>query len=283
MSTQNNEILAVLAKKAFIKPETVAPLSAFTADLSADHDAQYHTVEVLKISAGSAKNKEDGKAYESDSSTSTVAVQLAKRLYSETHMSDVMFQRMSDVARVDLFVAAASKVGKAMITELNTLVARATKTAEFTPSFAGVGAAKAAATAANIEGDLVLCLAPAQYDALVADPDVAKIAAIGGNNDVFAKGVIAQLHGLKVVRLPAAPTGTVGFLTSKSAIGIATRTTPLGKDDGQVITDEATGLSFTHKYRYDSDTAGVKVTTEILFGAALIDDAVIVKLTAKAE
>lgn len=281
MSTQSNEILAVLAKKAYIKPETVIPLSAFTTDLGAEHDSQYHTVEVLKINAGSAKNKEDGKPYESDSSTSTVAIQLAKRIYSETHMTDLMFERLSDVARVELFVAQATKIGKQALVDLfGKCGANSGTTISFTPSFAGVAAAKAAATAAGAEGDLVLCLDPAQYDALVADPDVAKIAAIAGNGDVFAKGTIAQLHGLQVVRAPGMPDGSIGFLAPKSAIGIATRTTPLGRDEGQVITDEATGLSFTHKYRYDSDTAGVKVTTELLFGFDLIDTSVIVKLSA---
>ena len=275
-------ILASVAKKAYIKPEVVTPISAFTADMSADTATPFDTVHVVKLSAGTAQVKAEGAAYAPDAKASTVPVSLAKRFYSASSITDITFSRMSDQMRADLFAAATVKLGKQMIAEVNAIVDPAKTSAEFTPSFAGIAAVKAAATAAGVEGEMTLALAPAQYDALVADPDVAKIAAIGGNNDVFAKGEIAQLHGVKVVRLSVAPTGTVGFITQKSAIAIAARTTPLPDTQaGQIITDEATGLSFSHKFIEDASTASVDVVTEILFGAALVDDSVIVKLTAK--
>lgn len=273
-------ILAVIAKKAYIKPEVVTPLAAFTADMSAEAATPYDSVQVVKLTAGTAKEKAEGAAYSPDATASTVPVSLSKRFYSAASVTDITFNRMSDQMRADLFAAAAMKLGKQMIGEVNALVAKSTATATFTPSFAGIAAVKAAATAKGVEGEMTLCLAPAEYDALVADPDVAKIAAIGGNNDVFAKGEIAQLHGVKVVRLSAAPTGTVGFITQKSAIAVAARTTPLPDTQaGQIITDEATGLSFTHKIIEDAKTASVDVITEILFGASIVDEAVIVKLT----
>ena len=275
-------ILAGLAKKAYIKPEVVTPLSVFTADLSAEATIMDDTVHVVKIAAGTAKEKQEGAAYSPDAAASTVPVQLTKRFYSAANVTDITFSRMSDQMRADLFAGSAVKLGKKMNAAVNELVAAQTKTAEFTPSFAGVAAAKAEATKAGVEGELIMCLAPETYDALVADPDVAKIAAIGGNNDVFAKGEIAQLHGVKVVRLPAAPAGTIGYLTQKSAIAIASRTTPLPDTQaGTIISDDKTGLAFSHKFIEDADTAAVKVVTEILFGAAIVDDSVIVKLTAK--
>lgn len=275
-------ILAVVAKKAYIKPEVVTPLAAFTADMSAETATPFDTVHVVKLTAGTAQVKEEGAAYVPDSEASTVPVSVAKRIYSSSRVTDITFSRMSDQMRADLFAAGASKIGKQMIAEVNAIVSPAKNTSVFTPSFAGIAAVKAAATAAGVEGEMTLCLAPAQYDALVADPDVAKIAAIGGNNDVFANGEIAQLHGVKVVRLSVAPAGTVGFITQKSAIAIAVRTTPLPDTQaGQIITDEATGLSFSHKFIEDASTASVNVVTEILFGAALVDDSVVVKLTAQ--
>lgn len=275
-------ILAAVAKKAYIKAETVTPLSAFTADLSAETATPFDTVHVVKLTAGTAQLKAEGEAYVPDAKASTVPVALSQRFYSASRVTDITFNRMSDQMRADLFAAAAAKLGKKMVEEINTIVAKSTRTKEFTPTFAGIAAVKAEATAAGVEGEMTLCLAPAQYDALVADPDVAKIAAIGGNNDVFAKGEIAQLHGVKVVRLSAAPAETVGFITQKSAIAMAARTTPLPNTEvGLIVTDEVSGLSFSHKIIEDASTASIDVVTEILFGAAIVDDSVIVKLTAK--
>ena len=274
-------ILASVAKNAYIKPEVVTPLSAFTADLSAEATILDDTVHVVKIAAGSAKEKTEGAAYAPDASSSTVPVRLSKRLYSAANISDITFSRMGDQMRAELFAASTVKLGKQMNAAVNELVAAQSKTATFTPTFAGIAVAKAAATKAGVEGELVMCLAPETYDELVADPDVAKIAAIGGNNDVFAKGEIAQLHGIKIVRLPAAPADTLGYITQKNAIAVATRTTPLPDTQaGQIISDEKTGLAFSHKFIENAATAEVNVVTEILFGAAIVDDSVIVKLVA---
>jgi len=273
-------ILATIARKAYVKPEVATPLAAFTADMSDEVATPFDTVHVVKLAAGKAQSKEDGAAYAPDASASTVPVALSERLYSVARVTDITFSRMSDQMRADLFAAAATKLGKEMISKINAQVATATNTASFRPSFAGVAAVKATATAEGIEGDLVLALAPAAYDALVADADVAKIAAIGGNNDVFAKGEIAQLHGVKVVRLSAAPEETIGFLAPKSALAVATRTTPLPDTQaGQIITDEATGLSFSHKFIEDASTAAVDIITEALFGCAVVDVDSIIKLT----
>lgn len=272
-------ILATVAKKAYIKPEVVTPLAAFTANMSADTATPFDTVHVAKLTVGSAKEKEEGKAYEPDAAGGLASVQLTKRFYSAASFTDITFERMTDQMRADLFAAQAAKLGKKMVDEVNTLVAGVSQSTTFTPSFAGVASVKAAATAAGVEGELVIALAPAQYDALVADADVAKIAAIAGNADVFAKGEIAQLHGVKVVRLSSVPAGTVGFVTSRGAIAVAARTTPLpDTQTGQVISDDATGLSFSHKFIELPVTADVQAVTEVLFGAAIVDDSVILKL-----
>lgn len=277
-------ILAVIAQRAYIKPETVVPLTAFSVDLSDATADEFDTVHVPKFTAGTAKEKTNGEAYVPDATGSTVPVALEKRLYSGASFTDISFERMSPQNRAELFAASAKKVVKNMIDGVNTLVAAVSKTTTFSPTFAGVAALKAYASGQAIDGELTLCLAPAQYDALVADSDVAKIAAIAGNADVFAKGYIDQLLGIRVVRLPAAPAETVGYLAPKSAIAVATRTTPLpSSGEGQIITDEATGLSFVHKISEEPSKASVMVLTELLYGAKLIDDTVIVKLTAAAQ
>lgn len=273
-------ILAVLAKNAYVKQETVIPLSAFSTDFSSDTANPFDTVHVLKLTAGTAKEKEDGVAYAPDATAATVPIALSKRFYSATEATDISFERMSDIKRAEVFASATVKLGKAMIKHVNELVAAATNTTTFTPTFAGVAEAKAYATGVGIEGEAILCLSPAKYDKLCADVDVVHTSATAGNADVFNRGVIAQLNGLKVVRLPEAPTGTVGFLAQKSAIAVAARTTPLPDTQfGQVIADEKTGLAFSHKFIENADTASVKMVTEILFGAAIVDEDVIVKLT----
>lgn len=278
MSTTNTEIFAVLAKKPYIKPQATALLKAFSTDYSAEHAAPLDTVKVLKLSGGTATDKKDGKEYEESGSSSFEVISLDHRPNRRQSFPDTMWERLSSEAHAALFTADAESVCAATESYINDAVAKVDDTMEFSATFEGLGTVQAKAVTLGIK-DPVLALAPTQFAGLLTDSEFAKIAALN-DSEAFRTGKIDSVAGMKIICLAKAPTGTVGFLASKSAIGIAARPTPVGNGDGVVIIDPESGLAFTHKVHFDDNLASNVSTTEMLVGVSVIDTDAVVKLTA---
>lgn len=267
-----DSITATLSKKALLSAnEVAAPLSAFATDFSADAADYLDTVKVPVFTAGDASEFSHAAGYTLDGTGTVVAVPLDKRFSTGFPFGDQAFARLSEQAILKLAEGSARKIGKKMWATIEAAVddAEAGAVASLTnalKTYADVAALKASATAAGMEGDLVLAATPATYDALCADETIAKIAATLGDDAPFKRGVLPDICGVRIVRAPVAQ----NYVATSDALAFATRTTPLSEEDNAaLIRDEATGLTLVSKVIREKMHASVNVVFEVLFGVAV--------------
>jgi len=262
-----DSITATLSKKALLSANDIAaPLSAFAGDFSAEAADFLDTVKVPVFSAGEATEFDHSTGYTLAGTGTVVAVPLSKRLSTGFPFGDQAFARLSEQAILKLAEGSAKKIGKKIWSAVETALANSTSLTGTLKSFADIGKIKAEATAAGLDGDLVLACSPATYDALCADETIAKISATLGDEAPFKHGVLPDVAGIKIIRAPIEK----DYIAASDAVAFATRTTPLSEEDNAaLITDEATGLTIVSKVIREKMHASVNVVFEVLFGCAV--------------
>lgn len=276
-----DSITATLSKKALLSAnEVAAPLSAFATDFSADAADYLDTVKVPVFTAGDASEFSHSEGYTLDGTGTVVAVALDKRFSTGFPFGDQAFARLSEQAILKLAEGSARKIGKKMWAVIEDAVAKDSDALSLTnalKTYADIAALKASATAAGIDGDLVLAATPATYDALCADETIAKIAATLGDDAPFKRGVLPDICGVRIVRAPVEQ----NYVAASDALAFATRTTPLSdEDNAALIRDEATGLTIVSKVIRDKMHASVNVVFEVLFGVGVAKSAQIATVAA---
>lgn len=270
-----DQVIATIARKAYIAPELVTPITAFASNLSEEIGTSKQTVNVPILAAGAAKTLTVGSKYVCEGDLSTTDVKLTDRLYSGFDFEDETFKVLSDHLILNTFSAEVRKILATMNAKVAAAVkAGVTNTAEFAPTLEGLAALKSACSNKKMFNDLVLVLKPETYDKLAASKELMQLIAISGK-DTVTTGVVPSLLGFKIVRTNA----DQEFVAYRDAIAVAARATP-ATTTSQTIIDEASGFALNAKVLQMEDQASVSMIAEAFFGCKIVDATRIIKLTA---
>ncbi|HOR97080.1 MAG TPA: hypothetical protein PLZ74_01765 [Kiritimatiellia bacterium] len=278
MNTLTNTALQIYSTKLIMAlKRRLAPLFAFSLDLSDDAAKIGDTIKVGLISAATAQdfNATTNNYKASQSDILSKEVKIAKRKLSKFGIDDAQaanypaswWERKSEMA-VNACASAALNDVWALITAENYGDEETDKLALTLAGFkkAGVGQIRAAAVRKGLTPSAsALLLNPEFYSALLADLDSSTY----GGEEAIRQGYIPNLLGFgKIIEAPdlEAP----GFVCHADAIAFANRylapVDPASYSEAGSVTDDDSGLTVGIRKYGDPDTGLYSVSAELCYG-----------------
>lgn len=275
----NDSIYAQDVLNAFVA--TLAPLRAFSRDLSGATAAVGNAVYVPRIDAVTATTF--NQSYTGTGGTvNTITVSLDKHRIQTIDLTDVQ-QLNSSAAKIENFarqqgIALAKIVLQdiwSVITTTNFGAAVVT-TAAANWSKTQVRAMRKQLSQSNVDLSMVsLVLDTETHDSLLGDSTINQAYAYGGA-EAIREGRIPRLMGFNVYESNVIPLNSISltaFACHPDAIAVAMRNINSVVPDGvyqglETVTDPASGISMGYRRYYDGGTGKVYASVECLFGYA---------------
>lgn len=277
-NTLTNTALQIYSTKLIMAlKRKLAPIFAFSLDLSNEAKAKGDTVQVPLISAATAAdfhaNNNNYKAAEGDVNAKSVTIN--KRKLSKFGVSDQQNANYGASWWEGKAIMSVNAVGAAALADVYALITAANygdtdpdKLAITLATFkkAGVAAIRAAAIKKGLSPSAsALCLNPDFYSALLADLDSASY----GGEEAVRNGVIPNLMGFsKIIEVP--DFNSPGFVCHPDAIAFANRylapVEPGCYQEVGTVTDDESGLTVGVRKYGDPDTGLLSVSAELCYG-----------------
>lgn len=277
-NTLNNTALQIYSNKViFALKRKLAPIFAFSLDLSSEAAQKGDTVQVPLISAATADDfnatSNNYKATEGDVNAKTVTIN--KRKLSKFGVGDTQNANYLPSWWEGKAAMCVNAVGAAALSDVYALITAANYGDEATDKLAltlasfkkaGVAAIRAAAINKGLSPSAsALCLNSDFYSALLADLDSASY----GGQEAIRSGVIPNLMGFsKIIEVP--DFSLPGFVCHPDAIALANRylapVEPGCYQEVGTVTDDESGLTVGIRKYGDPDTGLLSVSAELCYG-----------------
>jgi hypothetical protein len=275
----NDSIYAQDVLNAFVA--TLAPLRAFSRDLSGATAAVGNAVYVPRIDAVTATTF--NQSYTGTGGTvNTITVSLDKHRIQTIDLTDVQ-QLNSSAAKIENFARQQGQaLAKIVLQDIWSVItttnfgAAVVTTAASNWSKTQVRALRKQLSQSNVDlSQVSLVLDTETHDALLGDASISPASAYGGA-EAIREGRIPRLMGFNVYESNVIPLNSISltaFACHPDAIAVAMRNINTVVPDGvyqglETLTDPASGISMGYRRYYDGGTGKVYASVECLFGYA---------------
>jgi hypothetical protein len=275
----NDGIYAQDVLNAFVA--TLAPLRAFSRDLSGATAAVGNAVYVPRIDAVTATTF--NQSYTGTGGTvNTITVSLDKHRIQTIDLTDVQ-QLNSSAAKIENFARQQGQaLAKIVLQDIWSVItttnfgAAVVTTAASNWSKTQVRALRKQLSQSNVDlSQVSLVLDTETHDALLGDSTINQAYAYGGA-EAIREGRIPRLMGFNVYESNVIPLNSISltaFACHPDAIAVAMRNINTVVPDGvyqglETLTDRASGISMGYRRYYDGGTGKVYASVECLFGYA---------------
>jgi hypothetical protein len=275
----NDSIYAQDVLNAFVA--TLAPLRAFSRDLSGATAAVGNAVYVPRIDAVTATTF--NQSYTGTGGTvNTITVSLDKHRIQTIDLTDVQ-QLNSSAAKIENFARQQGQaLAKIVLQDIWSVItttnfgAAVVTTAASNWSKTQVRALRKQLSQSNVDlSQVSLVLDTETHDALLGDSTINQAYAYGGA-EAIREGRIPRLMGFNVYESNVIPLNSISltaFACHPDAIAVAMRNINTVVPDGvyqglETLTDPASGISMGYRRYYDGGTGKVYASVECLFGYA---------------